>query len=84
MFATIFFTTLLPLQVHPISYSKWVQPNSPMVQAVIDTARIVGLPRLKTMDRFIHVAAQTNELQIHEIPSFGQRKAFLVKYLKNN
>jgi hypothetical protein len=84
MLATIFITFLIPLQVHPMTFTKWQRSPAPMVQATIDAARIIGLPRLKTMDSSMHRVIYINE--IHTMPMYRvhPRKAFIREFLKTN
>ena len=70
-----------------ISVLLWVylaitQPKPVIVQAVIDSARIIGLPRLKTMDSYLYKIIVIDEL--HTTPAFaiGTRKEFFIAYFK--
>ncbi len=47
----------------------------------IDTARIIGLPRLKTMDKDLFRSIYLNELQSGLIYSINPRKTFIKNYL---
>jgi hypothetical protein len=78
MFATLYITLILPLQVHPSNHEKWQQSPAPLVQAAIDTSRIIGLPRMWTLDRPIYV----NEIHTSAIYRTHPRKAFIQEYVK--
>jgi hypothetical protein len=78
MFVTLYISILLPIQIHPMSYTSWKQSPAPIVQAAIDAARIIGLPRMWTLDR----PAYVNEIHTSPIYRVHPRKAFIQQYLK--
>ena len=82
MLTTLFITLFVPFQVHPMTFTQWQLSPAPMVQAMIDSARIIGLPRLKTMDSVMHHIIYINE--IHTMPMYWvhPRKAFIREFLK--
>ena len=82
MFTSLFISLILPTQVHPISYDAWKQSPAPMLQATIDAARIIGLPRLKTMDSKMYRTIYINEIQSGPIYRVHPRKVFIREYVK--
>ncbi len=82
MFTSLFISLILPIQVHPISYDTWRQSSAPMLQATIDAARIIGLPRLKTMDSTMYRTIYINEIQSGPIYRVHPRRAFIREYVK--
>jgi hypothetical protein len=84
LLSTIFTTLLLPIQVHPYSLTELQYPQACMVQATIDTARIIGLPRFKTMDKNSFRSIYLNELQSGLIYSINPRKTFIKNYVKSS
>ncbi len=82
MFATLYITLILPLQVHPNSHEKWQQSPAPIVQAMIDSARIIGLPRLKALDPAIHQVTYINEIHTMPIYRVHPRRACIREFLK--
>lgn len=48
--SALVFMTILPLQINPSSKSAHVLHRPLMVAAVVDCARILGLPKLKLRD----------------------------------
>ena len=83
LLSTIFTSLVVPLQVHPTS-STWNISPTPIVQAVIDSARIIGLPRMKDMDKTIFKSVHINEFQVGMVYSIHPRKAFIQNYVKVN
>ena len=83
LLGSIFTTLLLPVQVHPYSLTEWEHPKASMVQATIDSARIIGLPRLKTMDKDMFKSIYLNELQSGLMYSINHRKTFIKNYVKS-
>ena len=81
MFATLYISMIMPIQVHPMTYSDWRQNPASMVQASIDTARIIGLPRLKTMDSTLYRTIYINEIQSGAMYRMPPRKAFIRDYV---
>ena len=82
MFTSLFISLILPIQIHPISYDTWRQSPAPMLQATIDAARIIGLPRLKTMDSTMYRTIYINEIQSGPIYRVHPRRAFIRDYVK--
>ena len=82
MFTSLFISLILPIQVHPVSYHSWNQGPVPMLQAAIDTARMIGLPRLKTMDSSMHRTNYITEIQLGLTYRVQFRKAFIREYMK--
>jgi len=80
-FSTILTTLLLPIQIHPLTLTQWQYPKASTVQATIDSARIIGLPRLKTMDKDMFRSIYLNELQSELMYSINHRKTFIKNYL---
>ena len=81
MFATLYISLIMPIQVHPMTYSDWRQNPASMVQASIDTARIIGLPRLKTLDSTLYRTIYINEIQSGAMYRVRPRKAFIQDYV---
>lgn len=79
MLATLYISILLPIQVHPMTYPSWKQSSAPIVQATIDAARIIGLPRMWTLDRPTYV----NEIHTGPIYRVHPRRAFIREYVKS-
>ena len=79
LLSTIFTSLVIPIQVHPMTHSSWQNSQAPMVQAAIDTARIIGLPRMWTLDK----PAYINEIHPGPIYLVNPRRAFIQKYLIN-
>ena len=84
LLSTIFTSLVVPIQVHPLTYSSWATTPIPIVQAVIDSARIIGLPRMKDMDKAMFKSVHINELQVGMVYSVHPRKAFIQNYVKVN
>jgi hypothetical protein len=61
-----------------------VSPEPFLLQSSIDTARIIGLPRLKTMDQFFAKAIWIDEIQGEMKYMIYSRKDFLKNYIKIN
>ena len=78
MFATIYISILLPIQIHPMTYPSWKQSFVPIVQATIDAARIIELPRMWTLDRPVYV----HEIHASNIYRVHPRRAFIWDYLR--
>jgi hypothetical protein len=78
MLASLYISLLLPIQIHPMTYLTWKQGPAPMVQAAIDTARIIGLPRMWTLDKPTYI----NEIHAGPIYRVHPRKAFIREYMK--
>lgn len=82
MFLNILITFLLPLQIHPLSLERWHRSPVVFVQATIDAARIIGLPRLKIMDSSMHRTIYINEFQSGAAYHIHPRRAFIREYVK--
>ena len=61
-----------------------MKPEPFLVQSMIDSAKIIGLPRLKTMDRFFAKAIYTDEIRGEMTYTTYSRKDFLKNYIKIN
>ncbi len=83
MFTSLFISLILPILAHPMSYDTLGKPRAPMLQAAIDTARIIGLPRFKTMDSTIYHTIYVNEIQSGPVYRAETRKIFIQNYIKN-
>ncbi|MBU3548636.1 hypothetical protein [Polynucleobacter sp. P1-05-14] len=59
-----------------------IHPQPVMAQAAIDCARIIGLPRLKTMDKHLNRVVVIDEM--HTVPAYAvkTRKEFFTEYFK--
>ena len=82
MLTSLFISLILPIQVHPISYDTWSQSPAPLLQAAIDAARIIGLPRLKTMDSSMYRTIYINEILSGPMYRVHPRRAFIRDYVK--
>ncbi len=81
LLSTIFTALVVPIQTHPLSYSNWKFSPTPIVQAVIDSARIIGLPRMKDMDKAMNKTIYINEFQSGVAYSVHPRKLFIKNYV---
>lgn len=54
-----------------------------MVQAAIDAARIIGLPRMKDLDGALTRTIYINELYTGPLYRVHPRKAFIREYVKS-
>ncbi len=81
LLSTIFTALVIPIQTHPLSYSNWKFSPTPIVQAVIDSARIIGLPRMKDMDKAMNKIIYVNEFQSGGAYSVHPRKVFIKNYV---
>ncbi len=61
-----------------------MKPEPFLLQSMIDTAKIIGLPRLKTMDQFFAKAIYTDEIRGELTYIIYSRKDFLKNYIKVN
>jgi hypothetical protein len=61
-----------------------IKPEPFLLQSMIDTAKIIGLPRLKTMDRFFAKRICIDEVQDEMAYIIYSRKDFLKNYIKIN
>ena len=59
-----------------------IHPQPVMAQAAIDCARIIGLPRLKTMDSHLNRVVVIDEM--HTVPAYTvkTRKEFFTHYFQ--
>lgn len=80
LLGTIFISILLPYQVHPSTLDKWELNTHPVVTAGIDAARLVGLPRLKTLDKEIHRVLYVNDFNIEAKNQVQTRKELIHNY----
>ncbi len=78
LMSTIFTSFIMPLQVHPMTYGDWQPSQASMVEAAIATARIIGLPKMRSPNPVLYV----NELQITSIYRVHPRKAFIREFVK--
>jgi hypothetical protein len=81
LLSTIFTALVIPIQTHPLSHSNWKFSPTPIVQAVIDSARIIGLPRMKDMDKAMNKTIYINEFQSGVAYSVHPRKVFIKNYV---
>lgn len=71
------FSTLLILMI-------WViEPEPFLLQSTIDSAKILGLPRLKTMDKLIAKTRWAGDFQDGVVYVTYSRIDFLKKYVKS-
>ncbi len=82
LLSTIFTSLVIPIQVHPMTHSRWQNSQAPMVQATIDAARIIGLPRFKDLDKAMYKTIYINELHSGPMYRVHPRKAFIREYVK--
>ena len=61
-----------------------IRPEPFLLQSMIDTAKIIGLPRLKTMDKFFAKRIYIDEVQGEMTYIIYSRKDFLKNYIKIN
>ena len=61
-----------------------INPEPFLVQSMIDSAKIIGLPRLKTMDKFFSKATCVDEIRGEMGYIIYSRKDFLKNYIKIN
>ncbi|MBT8525409.1 hypothetical protein G6724_05535 [Polynucleobacter paneuropaeus] len=61
-----------------------INPAPILLQGFIDSAKIIGLPRLKTMDKFFAKAICIDEVQGEMAYIIYSRKDFLKNYIKIN
>ena len=61
-----------------------LRPEPFLVQSMIDAAKIIGLPRLKTMDQIFAKAICIDEVQGEMRYVTYSRKDFLKSYIKIN
>jgi hypothetical protein len=61
-----------------------INPEPFLLQSLIDTSKIIGLPRLKTMDHFFAKAICIDEVRGDVAHIIYSRKDFLKNYIKIN
>ena len=61
-----------------------IRPEPFLLQSMIDTAKVIGLPRLKTMDQFFAKAICVDEIKGEMAYVIYSRKDFLKQYIKIN
>ena len=61
-----------------------IKPEPFLLQSMIDASKIIGLPRLKTMDQFFAKAVWVDEIQGEMKYVIYSRKDFLKNYIKIN
>jgi len=61
-----------------------INPQPFLLQSSIDAARIIGLPRLKTMDKHLTRHVFINEMETGSIYLVHSRLDFLKHYIKLN
>ena len=61
-----------------------LRPEPFLLQSIIDAAKIIGLPRLKTMDQFFAKAICIDEVRGEMAYIIYSRKDFLKNYIKIN
>ena len=59
-----------------------VNPSPFLVQSTIDVARIIGLPRLKTMDKALATAVCINEIEQEFVYMTYSRMNFIKRYMR--
>ena len=59
-------------------------PQPFLLQSAIDTARIIGLPKLKTMDKYLTKTIFINEMETGSMFLVRSRQDFLKHYLTLN
>ena len=67
-----------------IVYLLAIKPEPFLLQSTIDIAKIIGLPRLKTMDQFFAKTICIDEVQGRMDYIHYSRKDFLRNYIKIN
>lgn len=74
MIAALMFTSILSI----------INPSPFLLQSLIDSARFIGLPRLKTMDRLFVKNFYTNVLEEDKTVAINPRKEFIKNYIQLN
>jgi len=64
------------------AYLAIIHPKPLMAEVAIDCSRIVGLPRLKTMDSYLYKVITVDEMHSAPAFSFQTRKEFFTSYFK--
>jgi hypothetical protein len=82
LMSTIFTSLIMPLQVHPMTYGHWQHSQTSMVEAVIVTARIIGLPRMKDLDKAMYSTIYINEFLTGPVYQVHPRRAFIREFVK--
>ena len=78
LMSTIFISIVLPIQVHPLSQGHWQRSQAPIVQATIDSAKIIGIAKMHSANKVSYTA----ELHTGPIYRVHPRKAFIREYVK--
>lgn len=65
-------------------FAALTHPQPFLVQGVIDSAKIIGLPRLKTMDRVFAKRLYVGEFQHEEILVAHSRKEFIKQFVQSH
>jgi len=60
------------------------KPEPFLLQSTIDVAKVIGLPRLKTMDRFFSKTICINEVEQEFIYITYSRMEFIKRYIRLN
>ena len=64
------------------AYLAIIHPKPLMAEIAIDCSRIIGLPRLKTMDSYLYKVVVVDEMHTAPVFSFQTRKEFFTAYFK--
>ncbi len=80
LLSTITISILLPYQVHPSTLDGWQVSIYPIVTATIDTSRIIGLPRLKALDKQMYRVFYMNEFNFEVKYKMQSRKELIHNY----
>lgn len=64
--------------------SLLINPRPFLVQSVIDSAKLIGLPRLKTMDHLFAKTIFIDELESKQVLASYSRKEFIRRYIQSN
>jgi hypothetical protein len=61
-----------------------ISPEPILLGSAIDIARIIGLPRMKTFDRYVLKIVHLNEMDSSQIYQVHTRREFFNNYFKLN
>ena len=61
-----------------------IKPEPFLLQSTIDVAKVIGLPRLKTMDRFFAKTICINEVEQEFIYITYSRMEFIKRFIRLN
>lgn len=61
-----------------------ISPESILLRSAIDIARIIGLPRMKTLDQHVLKIVYLNEVDSSQIYQAHTRREFFNNYFKLN